>query len=105
MMQNQPQYPIYRQPAPAPQAKVQQPAQWQPVPVAALPPAKVRGVMAEQTAKCVLRTPAALGRADVAVAQPSDPKTTVDWNQVQARMERLNVLRYQKERLPSGGVQ
>lgn len=30
--------------------------------------------------------------------------TAVDWNAIQARMDRLGVLRYQKERLSNGGV-
>ena len=106
-MPNQAQFPITRQPAPQPIVQ-QQPAKWQSAPVSAaatLPPAKVRGVMADQAPKFALPSPAALGVSDVNVAQPNAAKSAIDWKQVQARMERLNVLRYQKDRLPSGGVQ
>src|ERR1700688_1733784 len=87
-------YPTVRQPAY--QAIASQPTQWQ-----TAPPATVRGAMADPPKKFVLPSPTALGvSADLKVPAP-----TVDWKQIQARMERLNVLRYQKERLSGGGVQ
>src|SRR5947208_49579 len=91
-----PTYPMARQPAP--QKIVQQPAPWQSAPPSAgIAPAKVRGAMPDPAPKFVLPTPAALGvSADLNVPPPAAATTTADWNQIQSRMERLNVLRYQK---------
>ncbi|MSQ97061.1 MAG: hypothetical protein EXR98_21255 [Gemmataceae bacterium] len=64
-------------------------------------PTKARGVSAEPvSAKFVLPSPESLGVT--AHLQPAAP--VVDWNAIQARMDRLGVLRYQKDHLPAGGV-
>jgi hypothetical protein len=91
------------QQAPVQQERIQQgrpnaspaPTTWQ-TPVAAV-------VNPRQTlANFVLPTPEALGvTADLTAAQPAAPGQ-VDWNAVQARMERTGVLRYRKEALPGG---
>jgi hypothetical protein len=53
-------------------------------------------------ARFVLPSPEALGvSVSLTGAQPA-PATQVDWNAVQARMERTGVLRYKKEALPGG---
>jgi hypothetical protein len=91
---------ITTQPAP------RQPTQWQapPQPI----PATARGVPQEAprpTPRFVLPRPEALGvSADLKVAPAPAPATQVDWNQIQARMERLGVLSYQKVRLPTGVI-
>ena len=88
--------------APQSQAYVPQPAQWQTP--AHLMPAKVRGVSAEAPRAFALPSPETLGvSANLNLAQPAVTKTQVDWNQIQARMERLNVLKYEKD-LPQAGV-
>ncbi len=95
------------QPAP------RQPTQWQAPPqaYAANPqpiPATARGVPQEAPApKFVLPRPEALGvSADlkVAPALAPAPAAQVDWNQIQARMERLGVQAYNKVRMPTGAV-
>jgi hypothetical protein len=69
------------------------------------PPAKVRGVSADVPPKFVLPSPEALGVSVNLNLPPADaPKARVDWNQIQSRLERLGVLRYEKERIPAGGV-
>jgi hypothetical protein len=69
-------------------------------------PAKARGVSAEPTlTKFVLPSPEALGvSANPPRPQPDAAKPQVDWNTIQAHMDRLGVLRYQKDRLGAGGV-
>ena len=65
-------------------------------------PAKVRGVSAETPAmpKFALPSPESLG---VRVsASPAPATVQVDWKQIQSRMERLGVLRYQKNALSQG---
>jgi hypothetical protein len=82
-----------------------QPTQWQPTPPPI--PATVRGVSQEPppAPKVVLPRPEALGIAkSLNVAPTAAASPQVDWNQIQARMERLGVLSYNKARLPSGGV-
>ena len=84
---------------------VQQPQPPQPTAWNAMQPlpAKVRGVAADQPPrKFVLPSPEALGVATNVSPAPS-AQTRIDWNHVQARMERLGVLRYQKELVPSCG--
>ena len=112
MMQGMPMPPL----APQPQAMMPQPTQWQPMRmpspanlaagVSPQPvPAIVRGVSADPrpAAKFVLPSPEALGvSTSLSVPQPAVPKLQVDWNQIQARMERLRVLRYEKDRQPAG---
>jgi hypothetical protein len=93
---------ITTQPAP------RQPTQWQapPQPI----PSTARGVPQESpppAPKFVLPRPEALGvSADLRVAQlPAVALAPqVDWNQIQARMERLGVLSYHKVRMPTGAV-
>jgi hypothetical protein len=89
--------PMPVQPAP------RQPTQWQapPQPI----PATVRGVSQETppAPKFVLPRPESLGIAkNLNVTPALAPQ--VDWNQIQARMERLGVLTYNKTRLPTGVV-
>jgi hypothetical protein len=100
--------PVYQAP---PQAYAQQPTQWQmPSPanlasgVAPQPlPAKARGVSAEAPTKFVLPSPEVLGvTANLNLPKQAAPTTQIDWNQIQARMDRLRVLRYQKDSLPGG---
>ena len=86
---------------PQPQRQIAMPP---PPPVAALPPdptrPKVRAVPEDAPPpprRIVLPSPESLGIA-VAPARPA-----VDWNQVQARLERLSIVRVQRDRLPSGG--
>jgi hypothetical protein len=74
-----------------------------PPPVAMLPPAdpmrpKVRAVREDMPPRLVLPSPESLG---IAVAAPAP--TAVDWNQMQARLERLGVVRLGRDRLPEGG--
>ncbi len=78
------------------QAQWQPPAQLASGVVAPLPPAKMRGVSADPPAKFVLPSPAALG-VTTSLNLPAAQKTVVDWNQIQSRMERLRVLRYEKD--------
>jgi hypothetical protein len=99
---------------PQPQAFAPQPTQWQAPPSPAYLasglnprplPAKARGVSADPPAKFVLPSPEALGVTVNLNPRPSAaPNTPVDWNQIQARMERLGVLRYEKDRQQVGGV-
>jgi hypothetical protein len=82
-----------------------QPTQWQPPPQPI--PATVRGVSQEPppAPKFVLPRPEALGIAkSLNVAPTPAASSQVDWNQIQARMERLGVLTYSKARMSSGGV-
>jgi hypothetical protein len=85
-------------------------------------PAKVRGVSAEPSpaplpVKFVLPSPEALGLATPLTVKgpsappvpnvpnvPNVPAVRLDWNQAHARMERLGVLRFQKDHPPTGGV-
>jgi hypothetical protein len=79
---------------PAPQANAApRPTQWQNVPP---PPSVVRGVAPEAPAKFVLPRPEALGVATTIPAATVAAPALVDWNQIQARMERLKVVAYQK---------
>jgi len=103
---------------PQPQAFAPQPTQWQApaspaylasgVPRQSLGtkqplPAKARGVSADPPAKFVLPSPEALGvTANLNLRLSPAPNTPVDWNQIQARMERLGVLRYEKDRQQEG---
>ena len=87
-----------RQQAPQAQAYVPQPAQWQ-------TPKKTRAVSADPIARFVLPSPETLGvTVRLNPPQPISTQASVDWNQIQSRMERLRVLRYEKDRLPAGGV-
>jgi len=66
-------------------------------------PTKARGVSADPPVKFVLPSPEALGvTANLNLRPPAAPNTPVDWNQIQARMERLGVLRYEKDRQQVG---
>jgi hypothetical protein len=103
MMPMQP-FPQAAPPAPRPVKpavlpQVPQPTAWQatqPLPV------KARGVAAEPApAKFVMPSPETLGVTAAAAA----PMPQVDWQQIQARMARLGVLRYRKDALPTGGCQ
>ncbi len=92
------------QPAPV-QSAPRQPTQWQP-PAQPIP-ATVRGVSQEPppAPNFVLPRPEALGIAkSLNVAPTPAASRQVDWNQIQARMERLGVLTYSKARLPAGIV-
>lgn len=106
--------PVYANPAPQAQApRAPQATQWTKAPAqqgasAALakPPAVVRGV-APEAPKFVLAEPESLGistsLSSPAPATQAASPVQVDWNQIQARMERLRVVGYDK--LPvSGGV-
>lgn len=70
--------------------------QTQPVPV------RTRGVSAEAPAKFVLPSPQALG-VTVSLHSPA-VKAPIDWNLIQSRLERLGVLRYEKNILSADGV-
>jgi hypothetical protein len=97
----QPQQPQQQQ-LPQPQAAATRPTQWQPS-AATQPPSVVRGVAGKETPKFVLPRPEALGVAttfDTPVVAP----VQVDWNQIQSRLGRLNVVEYHKLAV-SGGVQ
>jgi hypothetical protein len=62
-----------------------------------LPPAKVRGVAPEEPpARVSLPSPEALGIRTAAT-------TMLDWNATHARLERLQAVRFQSDRLPEGG--
>jgi hypothetical protein len=104
---------------PMQQAMQPAPQTWQPAPQAIQPavqppqpqkdlvwqpaqplPVKARGVAAEPApARFVLPAPEALGVTSSVAA----PTAQVDWNQIQARMARLGVLRYRKDSVPTGG--
>jgi hypothetical protein len=96
------------------QPPVRQPTQWQTPPsVAANPqppiPSTARGVPAETPARFLMPRPEALGVSaslNVPTATPTAPVVApqVDWNHIQARMERLGVVGYQKMRLQTGAV-
>lgn len=89
--------PTPAQPAP------RQPTQWQapPPPI----PSTARGVPQEAQAKFVLPRPEALGiSTGLKVAPTPAPLTHVDWNHIQARMQRLHVAAYSKARLPTGVI-
>jgi len=95
-----------------------QPAQWQPqrisapVQQATAAPAKpaitARGVAATPAPsalqKFVLPRPQALG-VSTSLSMPGLNVAAVDWNQLQARMERLGVLSYEKAKRENGAVQ
>jgi hypothetical protein len=113
MMQGMPLPPLAQQQ----QAMTPQPTQWQPMRMPSpanlaagvspqpVPPAIVRGVSADPkpAAKFALPSPESLGVAtNLNPLVPTSAKVQVDWNQVQARMERLRVLRYEKDRQPAG---
>ncbi len=69
-------------------------------------PAKARGVSAEPvSARFMLPSPEALG-VTTSLSSPVQAAATapLDWNVIQGRMDRLGVLRYQKDRLPAGGM-
>jgi hypothetical protein len=92
---------ITTQPAP------RQPTQWQ-APQQPIP-STARGVPQEAppppAPKFVLPRPEALGvSVDLRLAQVAAVAPAVDWNLIQARMERLGVLSYHKVRLPTGAV-
>ena len=71
---------------------------------------KVRGVSADPqpapiTAKFVMPSPQALGVSTELSSRPLVPlPAQVDWNQIQSRMERLGVLRFEKDRASDGVV-
>jgi hypothetical protein len=91
----QPQSQVY---APQPQP---QPAKWQ---ATAPTPTKVRGVSADAIAKFVMPSPESLGvSTNLNLTATPAPAKQADWNQIQARMEQLKVLRYEKDR-PQAGV-
>lgn len=89
------------------QAVAPKATQWQPTAQLAgqaLPPAKARGVSADPAAaKFVLPSPEALG-VSVSLSPAPATNTLVDWNLIQARMERLAVLHYEKDRSQPGRV-
>lgn len=106
-----PQAPLAARPPQAPQA-----TQWKVI-GAAQPPAVVRGVAADAPANAppafALPPPEALGvstslnlpQGSAAVPTAAHaPPAPVDWNQIQARMERLRVVGYQKESIATGGM-
>ncbi|MBI3822944.1 MAG: hypothetical protein HY289_09750 [Planctomycetes bacterium] len=81
-----------------PQTYAPQPTPWQQP-----PPAKTRGVSGAMAAKFALPSPESLGvSAYLHVPAPAAAPPQVDWNQIQDRMERLGVLKYEKDRLPGG---
>jgi hypothetical protein len=99
------------------QPQVQQPpapTQWQAPPQAyavkpLTPPATVRGVAQDTPAPFTLPRPEAVGVSTSLNLAPKTPTqapvaAAVDWNQIQARMERLRVQTYQKVRLQSGAI-
>jgi len=100
--------PMFAQPAPQPvpaYANIPQPPRpapaptWQPAPVAAngLPRPKVRAVPADDPpARVVLPSPEALG-----IRTATAPG--IDWNVTHARLDRLQAVRFQSDRLPQGG--
>ncbi|HZZ80452.1 MAG TPA: hypothetical protein VFE62_18255 [Gemmataceae bacterium] len=104
---------ISGQPRPMQQPAVRPATQWQAPPppqgyaAAPQPPATVRGVAAETPRPFKLARPEELG---VSTSLNLAPKTQVaaavpvDWNQIQARLERLRVQTYQKVRLQSGAI-
>ena len=77
----------------------QQPTQWQ-AGGTTNPPAVVRGAAPEGPPKYVLPRPEALGVATSLTVQPAAAPTPVqvDWTQIQARMERVGVVGYAKDR-------
>jgi hypothetical protein len=100
------------QPAPQPQRRVAPPQPKPPATTSAnLPKPTVRGVAPDsaplkQTAEQVrllLPDPEALGIKVVANAPPPQPAAAVDWNAVHARLDRLGIVNYQRDRLPQGG--
>ena len=72
------------------------PTQWQNVNIPPPPPSVVRGVAPEAPAKFVLPRPEALGVATSIQTAPIVAPVSVDWNQIQSRMERLKIVAYQK---------
>ena len=116
-----PSRPMLQQPTMAPQRMMtSQPTQWQAAPGASpayvavgVPPkqpayVKARGVAEEVVPapkKIYMPSPEELGvRTKLAVQKPQVQPALADWNALHARMEKLGVLRYQKERSPTGGV-
>jgi hypothetical protein len=91
-----------QQPLPQSQAAATWPTQWQPS-AAAQPPSVVRGVAGKETPKFVLPRPEALGVA-MTFNSPAVAPVQVDWNQIQSRLGRLNVVEYHKLAV-AGGVQ
>lgn len=87
-----------QQQKPAPSA----PAQWQQAVAPA--PSVVRGVAGKEAPKFVLPRPEALGVAtNLSVPAPAAvAPVQVDWNQIQARLAKLNVVEYQKARVATG---
>jgi hypothetical protein len=80
------------------------PAQWQ---ASGIPkqPAIVRGVAPEAPPpKYVLPRPEALGVSTSLNMQPAAAPVQVDWTQIQARMERVGVVGYDKDRSTPGVV-
>ena len=106
--QQRPAAPMAQRPAAPQQPRPAGPTQWQTAGVTApQPPAVVRGVAHETPKKFVLPRPEALGVSTQLALHPtaapvSTPQTTVDWNQIQARMERLRVVGYSKAAQPGG---
>jgi hypothetical protein len=96
--QPQPQLAVQNQPKPP------APTQWQQAP----PPSVVRGVApTAPTAppKFVLPTPQALGVATSVNVPTAETPVRVDWNQIQSRLQRLNVVEYHKVAASTGGIQ
>jgi hypothetical protein len=109
MMPPQPQ-PQFQRAAPQPQPMQLPPAQaaapratqWQQS-VAQPAPSVVRGVAGKELPKFVLPRPEALGVA-TSLATPAVAPVQVDWNQIQSRLGKLNVVEYHKLAI-TGGVQ
>jgi len=99
MMPQQPQV-LRATPQPAPQPS-RQPTQWQQAAAPSPPPSVVRGVAGKEAPKFVLPRPEALG---VATSLPATPPVQVDWNEIQARLAKINALEYRKVANPAGGV-
>ncbi len=80
-----------------------QPTQWQTSGIPK-PPAVVRGVAPETPPKYVLPRPESLGVSTSLNLQPAAAPAPVDWTQIQARMERVGVVGYDKDRSTPGIV-
>jgi hypothetical protein len=70
---------------------------------AAQPRPKVRAVSADPAppARLALPSPEELG-IKTALSAPT-PATAIDWNQIHARLDRLGIINFQRDRLPQGG--
>ncbi len=73
------------------------------------PPVLSRGVAGTTLPRFEMPSPTSLGiatnlRQPTPVAAPPPPQPQVDWNQIQARIDRLGVRRYEKGRTPTGEV-